>query len=525
MVTGFHIGITEEAQSAEENTSQVTVALTITWNGGSYNATGNAAGVLVIDGTVHDFKAVFNTAQKTSGSEVFYSKTVQVAHKEDGSKTLVCTASFATGTAVGTVTAEAEKELTVIPRESTVGATDASIGSVCAISVYRKNSGYTHSIAYQFGDLHGYIADAGGSLSTEECRLSETRIFFPIPASFYEQIPESRTGSCVLTVRTYSGSAQVGEEKIASFTVTAAEELCKPLVSGTVKDINTATVSLTGDDTKLVRSMSTALCRISAQARNGARLVSKTIGGTSVEEDSLEIAAIELPAVEFTAADSRGYVANCKQKLNIIEYVCLTQNVSAVRTDPTSGNAVLRVSGNYFNSSFGAEENSLSVRYRIGNGPFTEMTPLTDGNGYTASVELSGLDYQSAYSITVEAADKLETLTKTVMLGKGMPVFDWGEKDFQFHVPVRAPSFNGMTAEYMQYRGACQNLNTAYLSGVYRLNEASVNTPSENGMLLVFNGNGNSQLAPILQMVFNFDATVRKLRMLWYGTVFEWIDF
>lgn len=98
-----------------------------------------------------------------------------------------------------------------------------------------------------------------------------------------------------------------------------------------------------------------------------------------------------------------------------------------------------------------------------------------------------------------------------------------GEGSFAFYVPVTAPSFNGVATEYMQDRGLCTDANTAYLTGMYRLNDSSVNAPSNNGLLVVLSS--NAQTAPILQMAFNWNATIRKLRMIWYGTVCEWIDF
>ena len=31
----------------------------------------------------------------------------------------------------------------------------------------------------------------------------------------------------------------------------------------------------------------------------------------------------------------------------------------------------------------------------------------------------------------------LSTVTKTITLQRGIPVFDWGENDFNFHVPIK----------------------------------------------------------------------------------------
>lgn len=435
MVTGLSLGITENWQDVANNSTNVTVALTISWNGGSYNATGNASGTVKIDGTDYSFKATFNTAQKTSGSEVIYSKTLNIGHGTDGSKTLSCSASFATGTMAGTVSASATKTLTQIPRESTIGATDANIGATSVISINRKHTAYTHSVAYAFGSLYGYLAD-GGKLSSSEVKLSAVSLSFSIPDSFYGQIPNATTGVCTLTVRTYSGNTQVGSAKSCTFTVTATENNCRPQVSGTVTDVNETTVALTGNANKLVKGMSTAYCTISAQARNSASLKKKTIAGTVVSGNTLSIGSVENNRFAFSATDSRGYTGTYEKTVDMVQYVRLTCNAAAQRTNPTDGNAVLQISGNYFSGSFGAKSNSLKVSYQIGNGETIQLQPQISGNKYSASAQFQGMDYQSAYNITVTVEDALIRLTKTVTLNKGVPVFDWGENDISFNVPV-----------------------------------------------------------------------------------------
>lgn len=436
MVTGFHIGITQNSQNAASNKSNVTVALTITWSGGSYNATGNAAGVLNIDGTDYSFTAKFNEAKKTSGSEVIFRKTLDISHGADGSKSLSCSASFATGTGVGTVTASATKKLTQIPRESTIGATDANIGATSVISVGRKNAAYTHSVCYAFGTLKGYLADSSGTLSNTEVKLSATSLSFPIPESFYAQIPDAPSGLCKLTVKTYSGNTQIGAEKSCTFTVTALEANCCPEVSGTVIDINKATVALTGNPDILVRGMSIAQCTITAQAKNSAVLIRKSIGGIPAEVDTVEIEGVESKRISFSATDTRGYIGTYTKDMEMVEYVRLTCNAELMRTNPTDGNAKLLISGSYFNGSFGAQDNSLQLQYQVGSGEIKEIERKIEGNRYYVTVGLSGMDYKTSHNITVTVQDKLTTLTKDLTLGKGIPVFDWGEQDFAFHVPV-----------------------------------------------------------------------------------------
>ena len=121
----------------------------------------------------------------------------------------------------------------------------------------------------------------------------------------------------------------------------------------------------------------------------------------------------------------------------LVPYVHLTANVTARRTDPTSGSAEVTVSGAYYAGSFGSKSNTLQVRCRVGQGDWMEMIPSVSGSGYTASARLTGLDYKTAYPVSVEVWDALEKLSKEAVIGKGVPVFDWGEEDVCFHVPVR----------------------------------------------------------------------------------------
>ena len=187
----------------------------------------------------------------------------------------------------------------------------------------------------------------------------------------------------------------------------------------------------------LVRYASSALCTIRAEAKNSAQLVEKQIDGKTVSGDSLTVEAVEKDTIDFSAKDSRGFTTAVAVKKTMIPYIRLTCNPVVKRTDPTSGNAVLTVEGDYFAGSFGASENALTLRYRIDGGAWQSMTAEIDENRYTAQAQLTGLHYLSSFPVEVQAADRVMEVSKTVVLGKGIPVFDWGEKDFAFHVPVR----------------------------------------------------------------------------------------
>lgn len=435
---GIKLGvtITQNSQNIAANKTNVTVDVTLTFDSGSYSASGDQ-GYLTIDGEKYGFWGRFNAAQQTSGTTTMFSKTVDIEHDSEGKKTLSVSAEYIT-TSWGTKTASASLTLTDIPRSSAIAATDANIGAVSMIAVTRKGTGYTHSIAYKFGSLSGYIT-AAGAVSSSEVKFSDTSVPFTIPDSFYAQIPSAKTGTCTLTIKTYSGSTQIGDAATATFTVTAAESLCKPTVSGTVVDSNATTKALTGDASKLVRYKSTALCTITASANKSASISSKKIGGTAVSGTTLEIAGVEEDSVAFSATDSRGYTTTAEVEFELVPYVLLTNNPAGRRTDPTSGKATLSIKGNYYNGSFGSKSNTLTVRYRtrVQGGTFGSwitVTPTKSGNTYSAEIALTGLNYETTYEAEVEVKDLLDTSTKTAVIKRGIPVFDWGENDFAFHV-------------------------------------------------------------------------------------------
>ena len=445
--------ITENKSTVKIDSIQVKSG---SWYGFTYYPAGivkiNGVSVLTMDSTQGQYSVLpratgqWYSIQK--GGSTATASLAGIAHNTDGSKTIsievtgnrFSACDFYTSDGSGgsgwTVKGAKSVALTTIPRASTIGATDANIGATSIIAVSRKSSAYTHTIAYKFGTLSGYLNGNGGTSSTA-VKMTETNIPFSVPSSFYGQIPNAKSGVCTLTCTTYSGNTQIGDPKTATFTVTAAEALSRPSVSGTVKDVNAATKALTGNESKLVRYKSTARCTIAAAAKNSAAISKTTLNGSAIS-GSTDLTNVDASSFVFAAVDSRGYSASQTVKPDIIPYIILTLNASAKRLSPTGDTAALTISGNYFNGNFGAASNTLSVRYRVGySGDYATITPTVNGNTYTATAQISGLAYTQTYTIEVEVSDALSKVTKSVPVNRGIPVFDWGEHDFNFNVPVR----------------------------------------------------------------------------------------
>ena len=418
---------------------------TISWEavgGGTYTGDPVVCELRVtIDGDVVFYRdATSGNKTNCKIGQVLASGQKVITHNNDGSRRVAMKIEAGIYTWAINKDGSGTFDLDQIPRASTIGASDANIGAKSTIIVTRKSSAYTHSIAYKFGSLSGYVT-ADGGISTGEVKFDTTSVSWTIPTTFYAQIKNAKSGTCTLTIKTYSGSTQIGDAQTCTLTVTAPQSACAPTVSGTVVDSNDATIALTGDNSKLVRYYSTALCTITATAKNSATISDKKIGGAVVSGNTRSISKVEQNTVSFYAKDSRGYEATANVGFTLIPYVLLTNNSSGQRTDPTSGNAKLAIKGDFYNGSFGAVGNALTIKYRIAEsggsyGSYVAVTPTANGNAYTASVALSGLDYESEYTIQIVAADKLASVTKTVTIRRGIPVFDWGQNGFAFHVPV-----------------------------------------------------------------------------------------
>lgn len=217
-----------------------------------------------------------------------------------------------------------------------------------------------------------------------------------------------------------------------------------PVIEASVIDTNSTTINLTGSISRLIKYHSTAKATMTATAQGGAaidndmyiiRNGSETESGTTTGY----FANVESDTFTFSAQDSVGRIGTATVTADMVDYVKLTCNMGNSRPD-TNGEMALTCSGNYFNGSFGAYSNTLSVGYSYtgSDGSFGSgnMEVSESGNTYFAYAWLSGLNYLVTYSFEITASDRLETVESTESGVKSKPVFHWGENDFVFEVPV-----------------------------------------------------------------------------------------
>lgn len=356
------------------------------------------------------------------------------------------------GTYIGTISGDQTITLPTIPRASTVSATDANIGSVSSIYINAKSSAFSHGLLVTFGSLNFYL-DGNGNPSSSYVTFMQRTVPFRLPDSFYAQIPNSATGEVTLTLWTHTDKDHYFDPETTTFTATAAAELCAPTVSATCQDTNEKTLALTGNADALVRYASTASGSLSVAARNSASIKRITVAGREVplNATSYSITNVETNKVTVTATDSRGYSTTQTIEKTLVPYVQLTCNIlRANRPVPSSNEAQIEIAGQYFAGNFGAADNTLTLKYQNPSGDWVAVTPTIDTakNTYTASITVPDLDYRQAFSIPVQAEDKLFTATNTAQIMAGVPSFYWTKEFFQLNVPLRLNGENILSKVY-----------------------------------------------------------------------------
>lgn len=458
MAVSQSLTLTQISQDVAANTSQVRILWQSTQTGDSYNGyTRKATWWLRTNGGGWTAYSVYYTLPQNTTATIV-DTVVTVSHDTQGKCTLDVATRMETGISAGTV--ELEKSLTLadIPRYSVLSASDAIIGGNCLISITKQDAAFRHSLRYSLtGQAPWTYLDASGQVAPGEVIFSSTTVNFLVPELFYWSIPESPTGTCTLELWTYiTDKTYLPEPRTATFTYKADPALSSPEISCTVQDTNQQTLALTGDDSVLIRY------------KSNARMVLEEVFSPATHEKGVAVQYMgqwhygrefDFPQVQsdyFTLwlQDSRGYETYREHtQPGFVPYVLLTNQTVPKRRTPTGSEVDLTVSGSCYVGNFGGSrniENAVRVWYRIAqnesqltDAPWQEVTPQYDGNSYTVTVALPDIPYDQSRWVETWAEDQLEAVTRRVKIGRGLPVFDWGENDFRFHVPVTFTASDG----------------------------------------------------------------------------------
>lgn len=319
--------------------------------------------------------------------------------------------------------------------------TNGVIGQVATISTegsFTAGPG-TYSIEYEFGSLTGVIKDNIPSNSIP------ATISWTIPTSFYNQIPNttSKTGKLV-------SYYTLGDKRVNSTSTFVAKisDTYTPTVSGTVVTTDSLSSQLSGNTSTIINGVSDVKVTVSATPTQGSTIVNQYFYYQRNYYPMNGVANKTLTGgydgvFDFGTIDTRGRTGTSRVTLTAIDYRRPTISLNNVSIS-TSGVATINITGIWFNGSFGAMANTLTVQYRYKSssssswGSWTTISNVTknsDGT-YSATATKSGLSYTNTYNFEARVIDKINTVSSKEYTGKSLPVFDWSKNDFNFNVPV-----------------------------------------------------------------------------------------
>ena len=316
------------------------------------------------------------------------------------------------------------------------------IGQVATISTEGSSTSGTgtYSIEYEFGSLTGVIKD---NISPQNVPAT---ISWTIPTSFYNEIPDttSKTGK-LISYFTFLGEKSVNS---TSTFIAKIPDGDVPTITASVVTTDALSSQLSGNTSTIINGVSNVKVTMSATPTQGSSIVNQYFYYQRnyypmMIQNTKTLTGGYNGIFEFGAIDTRNRTGSKIVTLTAIDYKRPSISLNNVSIS-TSGVATISVSGTWFNGSFGATANTLTVQYRYKSssssswGSWTTISNVTknsDGT-YSATASKSGLSYNNTYNFEARVTDKINTVSSKEYSGKSLPVFDWSKNDFNFNVPV-----------------------------------------------------------------------------------------
>lgn len=295
------------------------------------------------------------------------------------------------------------------------GATNANITEATTVS-WTNYGSFTNKLRFIFGSVDsGEISVSGSSYS------------YTIPSSWYNQIPNSTSGTATVYLYTYANGTLIGS---SSKTFTASVK------SSVVPAIGS--ISATGVDLMwglyLQGHSSVTISVSNCSAGSGATIASYSIQGHGLNysENRTQTSASATSAVftvsgsqtyTATITDSRGRTASRSVTITVTAYAApAISSVTGIRCDsdgtanPTTGTS-LKASATFTYSAVGSNTITSSLSYKKHTDQaYTQVqTGITSGATYIFAVGLA--EISSSYDVQVEVTDTIgNTATYTIIV-------------------------------------------------------------------------------------------------------------
>lgn len=432
MAVSIKLTITQNSQSVANNTSNVTVKVTASWTGGSHNAVVNASGTpqafgsVTIDGKPYSFASTFNEKKTSSGSQTICTKTVDVSHNSDGTKTLYCSASYTTGVSSGTVkTGTVSKVLTRIPRKSTLAASNGTLDTQQTLTVTKQDSSFTHTITYTCGSASGNVCT----------KSSSTSISWTPPISLASQNTTGTTVSVKFTITTYSGSTNVGSNtKTITCSIPAS---VKPSCTISVSDPQGYASTYGG----YLKGLSKFKVTITPTLAYGSDIASYSTSANGVKYTASSFTTGVLTSygdsvsISTTIKDKRGRSGTKSATVKVLNYkapAISNFKVTRCNADGTANDLgeSVKVTFSYTATSL-SSKNTCKAALKYKKSTASSYTTPSDFSNHSGEFSVTNATYvfaadtSSSYDVVLTVTDNFKSASSTQKVSTGFALMHW----------------------------------------------------------------------------------------------------
>lgn len=405
----YTITVTENSTDVSNNSSNVTVSVRFYRTNTGYVTYGTGTVYCKINGVTYS-AAVTSSQKITNSGIVLFTKSLNISHNSDGTKTLICSA-WITHSVLTSSKQDYSQVLTTLSRKSTVSASDGTLGTAMVLTVNRNNSSFTHTIAYESGSYSGTICT----------KSSSTSINWTPPLTLATGAPNGDKVYVAFTIETFSGSTSLGTSRTPIWCT--IPDTVKPTISFTASDAMGYSSSFGG----YVQGASKVQVVITASGIQGSTIKTykTTLDGREYNTSSFTselLSGTGTLTINVTVTDSRGRTATASQDITVFEYFSPKITNFVVKRCNSDGTS--NSSGDYVGVLFDAavapvnSKNSIyfTLYYKkVSDSSYSNIIEVgLPTNQYSTTNELVVFpaDTRSSYDLYLEAADSILSLRK-----------------------------------------------------------------------------------------------------------------
>lgn len=367
-------------QNVASNSSTVNVQARLRTNGyaSMYGVTADLT-VTINGGSAIEHPAI-NIG--TNSSQLIFGHDYSVPHNGDGTKTVGIKISVALNAGgYGSSMVAFDLKLPTIPRASTISDVTGTLGSAMTLNINRKNSGFKHTVKYNFGALSGTIATN-----------VDTSVSWTPPLNLATAMPNKTSDWGNITVETYSGSSKIGSAT-CRLTLNVPDSVKPTLGSITLTDSNATVKNLLNTANTFAQVMSNVKVTFnSASGAYGSTISSyraEIVGkNQSTNSNNGFLGMMNFNGtvtIRATVTDSRGRTSNAVDvKVTVINY--FTPQISFTLQRSGSSSTTLTVTRNARIAPLtvgGKQKNKMIISFKYKEHSATNYTTDTGSAGGT----------------------------------------------------------------------------------------------------------------------------------------------